>query len=84
MAKVSLGRDGEFELVHQFNEKRGIVDMGGVYALVDRVSENEWELSGLPAREDEKPVMRRFEQSVKNQTTVTAPDGTTKTYGNDE
>lgn len=74
----------EYELVHNFGNGRGIIDMGGVFPLVDALPvAGEWELSGLPAREHEKPILQKFVDSVKNQTTVTAPDGSTKTYNND-
>lgn len=52
---------------------RGIVNYEGVYIIVDRVSADgwDWEPTGEPDREDEKPILKALVNTVQTTTTVT-------------
>lgn len=81
MAKTTVTVEGrEYELVHNFGLNRGIINLDGAFALVDRVGAAQWELSGNPATDDEKPVLQNFVDTIGTSTTVTAPDGSVTTF----
>jgi hypothetical protein len=72
-----------YTLVHDFGMGRAIVDFDGAFVLVDALPNGDWELSGEPAREDEKPALNKLVATMGTTTTVTEPDGDTKTYKDD-
>jgi hypothetical protein len=69
--------DGKsYEIVHYFSNKRAIIDFDGAFVLVDHVQNEDWELSGNPAMENEKPILAAFLAPMMDKTilTVTPPD----------
>lgn len=60
-----------YRIEHKFSDRRAIVNFGGAYVLADRVDLYKWELSGEPAREDEKPILNALVAGIKTTTTVT-------------
>ncbi len=79
MVKVTV--DGvEYELVYDFGLGRGIINMEGIFVLVDRVDDTLWELSGNPARDHEKPILQKFIDMVETTVKVTTPEGTVTTF----
>jgi len=68
------------ELIHAFGNGRAIVDYFDAFVMMDELSDGTFELSGEPAREDEKPVLNKLVATIKNTTTVTDPAGNTKTF----
>ncbi len=71
-AFIRVGED-MMQVVHRFSDMRAIVNMEGVYVLVDRVSPTEWELSGEPARPGtELETLNALVKALENEgTTVT-------------
>lgn len=69
--------DGKsYEIAHFFSNTRAIIDFDGAFVLVDRVQNDDWELSGEPARQDEKPILAAFLAPMMDKTIlkVTPPD----------
>jgi hypothetical protein len=66
----------EYALVHSFRDNRAIIDMDGLYVLVDKAPDGIWDLSGEPAREGEKEVLQQLIEPMNDQSilTVTPPD----------
>lgn len=62
----------EYEVAHQFNESRVIISYEGVYVFADRWADGGgWDLSGEPARENEKPVLEALLAPMLDKTVVT-------------
>jgi hypothetical protein len=68
---LTLEGRGTFEVEHWFSPDRALIRFDGTYALVDRVSESTFDLSGQPASEDEKTVLNPLVLAVETTTTVT-------------
>lgn len=69
--------DGKsYKVAHLFDEKRCLVEYEGLYVFADKAFDGTWELSGEPARENEKPVLAAFLNPMLGKTivTVTPPD----------
>lgn len=50
--------DGKtYTVEHFFSATRAIINFDGLYVLVDKYPDGTWELSGEPARENEKPIL---------------------------
>ena len=70
--KIEVEIDGaRYEVVHQFNESRVIVSYQGAFVFADQAADGVWELSGIPAREDEKAVLKSFTDPMNDVTVVT-------------
>lgn len=64
--------DGKlYEVAHEFNPARAIINYDGVFVLVDKNADGTWDLSGEPAREDEKPILEALIKPFEDQTIVT-------------
>lgn len=64
--------DGKsYRVAHQFNESRVIIDFDGAYVFADRWPDGTWDLSGEPAREDEKPILAALLAPTMDKTVVT-------------
>lgn len=61
----------EYEVAHSFNESRALINFDGLYTFVDRAPDGTWELSGLPARPDEKPILDALIAPMKDKSIVT-------------
>jgi len=74
---MAVNIDGKsYEVLHYFSNKRAIVDYDGAYVLADHVQNEDWELSGLPARDNEKPILAALLAPMMDRTIlkVTPPD----------
>ena len=69
--KIKLDTGDACEVIHEFGPSRAIVVFGGAYVLVDRVDADTYELSGEPARENEKPILKALVDAMKDSTTFT-------------
>lgn len=69
--KITLDTGEECELVRQFTDTRAIILFNDAYVLVDRVDADTWELSGEPARENEKPTLAALVAAMKDEVIVT-------------
>lgn len=61
----------QYKVAHLFDETRAIISYDGLYVLVDRLPNGTWELSGEPARANEKPVLNALVAPMLDKTTVT-------------
>lgn len=69
---MNITIDGKsYEVAHQFNENRVLINYDGLYVFADRNMFGNWDLSGLPAREDEKPILKAFLEPTLDKTVVT-------------
>lgn len=66
--RLTDGKD--YELVHDFNNGRAIINFDGAYALVDHIGNDVYELSGKPVREDEKPIFNALVKSLEAKGTI--------------
>ena len=57
-------------VAHSFSESRAVVDYDGLYVLVDLNTDGTWSLSGEPAREDEKDILKNLITPMKRQVEV--------------
>ena len=57
-----------YEVLHQFDEVRAIIQFDGAIVFVDRNPLGAWELSGTPARPHEQDIFRSL---VPNGTSTT-------------
>lgn len=60
-----------YEVLHRFREERVLIRYDGAVVFAD-CNASVWELSGVPAREDEKAIFRKF---VPDETTTTFVKG---------
>ncbi len=58
-------------VMHRFNENRALVDFDGLYVFADQFADGTWELSGEPAREAEKPILKALLDPTNDQDRVT-------------
>ena len=68
--------DKEYEVARLFSPERAIIEYEGLFVLVDKSVDDTWELSGEPARGDEKDALQELIAPMKDRTivTVTPPD----------
>lgn len=71
MNTLKLTDGKEYQVAHAFGPDRAIIVYEGLFVLVDRVSAEEYELSGEPARAGEAPILNALVDSIKTITTVT-------------
>lgn len=76
MDTLKIAGDPKFyDVVHAFGDNRAIINYDGLYVLVDRVGgTDQFELSGEPARESEKPILNALVATIKDSVTVTKTD----------
>lgn len=58
-----------YEVKHQFSDNRCLIDFDGLFVFADRY-EHGWELSGVPAREDEVDILNNLLKPTLNKTFV--------------
>jgi hypothetical protein len=68
--KITLTDGQEYEVAHTFSPSRAIISYDGLYVLVDQV-DGAWDLSGEPARPEEKPVLETLLAPMMDQSIVT-------------
>lgn len=74
---MNIQVDGQsYKVEHLFGDARALINYEGLYVFVDKRDDGVWELSGVPAREDEKPVLKALTDPMNDKTviTVTKPD----------
>lgn len=68
---MNIVLDGtSYEIAHSFSSTRAIINYEGLYVFVDQASDGTWELSGLPAREHEKPILNALVAPMNDKTDV--------------
>lgn len=68
--------DGKDYVVrHTFSDRRVLINYDGLTVFADKAFDGVWELSGEPAREHEKAVLKQFVAELEGepQVTVTKP-----------
>lgn len=60
-----------YSVVHSFGDARVIINYEGLYVFADKNPDGTWDLSGEPARENEKPVLEALLAPTMDQTIVT-------------
>ena len=63
-----------YNIAHAFGPSRVIIDYEGVFVFVDQNSDGTWDLSGIPASENEKPFLVALVGPDKLIVTVTPPE----------
>lgn len=72
MGDVKLPGGVYYDVAHFFSEVRAVIVYEGLYVLVDMdPATGEWDLSGEPARPDEKSVLEELTASMKDRSVVT-------------
>jgi hypothetical protein len=67
----SVTVDGKtYGVAHAFSDVRAIIDFDGLFVFVDRNPDGTWDLSGVPARQDEKPVLAELVAPMRDQSVV--------------
>lgn len=68
--------DGKtYTVAHAFGDSRALIDFDGLYVFVDKFPDGTWELSGEPARESEKPVLKALTDPMNDQSVLTVTKG---------
>lgn len=69
---MTITLDGQdYEVAHKFSESRVLVNYCGLYTFADKATDGTWELSGEPARQDEKPVLEALLAPTLDQSILT-------------
>ena len=68
--KITLMDGKEYEVAHAFSPTRAIINYDGLFALVDQMG-GQWDLSGEPARDDEKPILTALLAPTMDQSILT-------------
>lgn len=67
MSTIKLSSGMKYEVAHEFGPGRVLVNYEGLFVLVDRDPQTgEWDLSGEPARPDEKPVIEALIEPMRD------------------
>lgn len=68
--KIALADGKQYEVAHMFGDSRALVNYDGLYVFVDLVG-GIWDLSGEPARDDEKPILAALTAPMNDQSILT-------------
>ena len=82
MKILTMLNGDKYECVHEFSDRRAIINLDGAYVMVDHVTPDCWEF-GPPATIEERPVLNAFVQkSIDEGTVVSVTDaqGNTTRY----
>jgi hypothetical protein len=58
-------------IAHSFREDRAVVNYDGLFVLVDLGQDGTWSMSGEPARDEEKAVMKTLTDPTEGKVVVT-------------
>lgn len=68
---ITLTDGKDYEVAHTFSEGRVLISYDGLYSFADRAGDGTWDLSGEPARPEEKPVLAALLAPTMDQSVVT-------------
>jgi len=71
MDVVTLTDGKTYMVAHAFDSARALINFDGLYVFVDKAEDGTWDLSGEPARPDEKPILNALLAPTNDKTVVT-------------